>query len=103
MVADPVTLEFDNQLADHLAAERLYYRSTFWWKADKIVAVLLLIFGIIAVWAVGVRWWTVIWFPLCIAEWFNALSVRPLQVRFFLKGESKVSLRRTIWTMFGSS
>ena len=35
---DPVAVEFDNRLADHLAAERLYYRSTFLWKMDKVVA-----------------------------------------------------------------
>jgi hypothetical protein len=89
MTMDPVVLEFDNRLVDHLAAERLYYRSTFWWKADKVVAVLLLVFGIWLVSAAGVRWWSVVWFPLAIAEWFNLLSVRHLQVRFFFKHNPK--------------
>lgn len=55
MALDPVILEFDNRLAEHLAAERLYYRSTFWWKADKVVAVLILGFGIFVVLAAGSR------------------------------------------------
>ena len=101
MATDPVTLEFDNRLAEHLAAERLYYRSTFWWKADKMVAVLLLVFGIIVVWAAGVRWWTVVWFPLAIVEWFNLLSVRPLQIRFFFNHNPK--FRETYHLTFSES
>jgi hypothetical protein len=85
MSPTPITLDFDNQLSDHIAAERLYYKSTFWSKADKVVAALLLIFGIVSVAAVGVYWWTVIWFPLAIAEWFNLLSPRRLRVRFFFR------------------
>jgi len=86
---DTVVLEFDNRLADHLAAERLYYRSTFWFKVDKVIATLLLIFGVLVVSVAGTRWWTVIWFPLAILEWFNLLSLRSLQIRFFFKHNSK--------------
>ncbi len=89
MTMEPVILEFDNRLGEHLAAERLYYRSTFWWKADKVVAVLLLVFGILLVSGAGFRWWTVVWFPLAIIEWFNLLSVRPLQIRFFFNRNPK--------------
>jgi hypothetical protein len=89
MTVDPVVLEFNNRLVEHLAADRLYYRSTFWWKADKVVAVLLLVFGIFVVSVVGVRWWAVVWFPLAIVEWFNLLSVRPLQIRFFFNRNPK--------------
>ena len=85
----PVVLEFDNRLAEHLAAERLYYRSTFWFKVDKVVAIHLLIFGVFAVVVAGIRWWTVVWFPLAILEWFNLLSFRPLLIRFFFKRNPK--------------
>lgn len=86
---DPIVLEFDHRLGEHLAAERLYYRSTFWWKADRIVAVLLIAFGIFAVSAAGARWWTILPFPLAIAEWFHLLSIRPLQTRFWFHRNPK--------------
>lgn len=90
---DPVIVEFDNRVADHLAAERLYYRSTFLWKMDKVVALLLVGWGIFLVWAVGVRWWTVVWFPVAILEWFNLLSFRPLQIRYFFDRNPKFKER----------
>jgi len=86
---NPIVLEFDNRVADHLAAERLYYRSTFWWKADKVVAGLLLACGVFLVSTAGVVWWTAIFFPLAIVEWFNLLSPRPLQVRYFFNRNPK--------------
>jgi hypothetical protein len=91
MDSQSIELTFDNRLGDHLAAERLYYRSTLFWKLDKVVAVLLVVFGAYLVWGVGPRWWTLIWFPLAVAEWFNVLSVRPLQVIFWFKHNPKFS------------
>jgi len=82
-------VEFDNRLAEHLAAERLYYRSTVWWKLDKVVASVLFVFGVVSIFVVGIRWWTLIWFPLAALEWFNLLSLRPLQVRFFFNRNPK--------------
>jgi len=84
-----VVIEFDNILADHLAADRLYYQSTFWWKADKVVAVLLIAAGVLFVVTAGIRWWTIVWFPVAFAEWFNMLSPRPLQIRAFFKRNPK--------------
>ena len=89
MNIQPIELTFENQLADHLAAERLYYRSTLFWKLDKVVAVLLVSIGAYLVWQAGPRWWTVVWFPLALAEWFNLLSVRPLQVIYWFKHNPK--------------
>lgn len=89
MTENPVVVEFDNRLADHLAAERLYYRSTFLWKMDKVVALLLAAGGIFLVSTVGFRWWTVVWFPVAILEWFNLLSLRPLQIRLFFHRNPK--------------
>ena len=84
-----IKLEFDNRLTEHLAAERLYYKSTFWCKADKMVAVLLVAFGVYLLATIGVRWWTIIWFPLAVAEWFNLFSLRPLQICVFFKRNPK--------------
>lgn len=89
MNAQPLELAFDNVLAEHLAAERLYYRSTRFWKLDKLVAVALVSFGGYLTYTVGLRWWSVIWFPLAIAEWFNLLSLRPVQVWYWFKHNPK--------------
>ena len=86
---DPVVVEFDNRMADHLAAERLYYRSTILWKVDKVVALLLAAGGVFLVANVGFRWWTVIWFPVAVLEWFNLLSLRPFQIRLFFSRNPK--------------
>ena len=82
---DSVTLEFDNLLEEHLEAQRLYYKSTFWWKADKVVALLLVCVGAFLLVTAGFRWWTIIWFPLALAEWFNLLSIEGLRTRIFFK------------------
>src|SRR5947209_1068857 len=55
-----VDLTFDPRLADHLAADRLYYKSTLWAKIDRVVAVLLVVLGSLATWAAGPRWWALI-------------------------------------------
>lgn len=93
MSADPITIEFDNELAEHLAADRLHYRSTLWWKVDKVVAVALAAFASYATVTVGPRWWTLIFFALAVVEWFNLLSPRPLQIRFYFKRNPKFSER----------
>ena len=85
----PIELTFENQLADHLTAERLYYSSTLFWKLDKVVVLLLVSLGGYFVWHVGPRWWTLVWFPLAIAESFNLQSLRPLQVIYWFKHNPK--------------
>lgn len=84
-----IEVSFDNRLGEHLAAERLYYRSTVLWKLDRVVAVLLVAVGAWLVWAVGWRWWAVVFFLLGAVEWFNALSVRPLQIILWFKRNPK--------------
>jgi hypothetical protein len=86
---DTIELSFDNVLADHLAADRLYYRSTLFWKIDKVVAVLILAVGIMSVWFAGPYWWTLIWFPVGVMEWFNLISLRPFQIRYWFKHNPK--------------
>ena len=89
MSSDPITLEFDNHLNDHLAAERLYYQSTFWAKGDKVAAVVLLLLGVFGIAMVGIRWWTLVWFPLAIVEWFSWLDPYRFRVRFYLARNPK--------------
>ena len=86
---DQITLEFDNRLSDHLAADRLDYRTTLLWKIDKVVAVGLACFGVYSVASAGLQWWTAIWFALAVSEWFNLLSPRPLQIRWMFKRNPK--------------
>jgi hypothetical protein len=73
--ADPISISFINELKDHIEAQRFIYSKGFMAKLDKIVAVLLLGFGIYCLVFVGWFWWTIIWFPLAAAEWFNLLTL----------------------------
>jgi hypothetical protein len=89
MNSEGLQLTFDNHLGDHLAAERLYYKSTLLSKLDKVVAGLLVAVGAYLTWGAGPRWWALIWFPLAVAEWFNLLSLRPLQIMYGFKRNPK--------------
>lgn len=77
----PISISFINELNDHLAAQRLLYSQGFMAKLDKVVAVLLFGFGVYCVAFVGLRWWTIIWFPLAAAEWFDLLSLSKLRTK----------------------
>ena len=70
-----ISISFVNELEDHIKAQRVLYRRGTLAKLDKIVAALLFSFGIYSVFSVGLHWWTMIWFPLAIIEWFNLLSL----------------------------
>lgn len=70
-----ISINFINKLDDHIQAQRILYRRGIMAKLDKVVAVLLFGFGIYCLAFVGLRWWTMIWFPLAVAEWFNLLSL----------------------------
>jgi len=80
---DSVTVSFRPEVEDHVAAERLYERSSGWATADRVVAVLLLLVGIASTLAVGPRWWTLLWFPLAGLEWFQLLQLGPHLTRFW--------------------
>ncbi|WP_310481664.1 YcxB family protein [Chamaesiphon sp. VAR_48_metabat_403] len=71
----PISIIFTNKLTDHLEAQRVLYRKGVLAKLDKVVAVLLFCFGVYGIILVGLHWWTVIWFPLAVAEWFNLVSL----------------------------
>ena len=70
-----ISISFINELKDHIEAQRVLYSKGGLAKLDKIVAVLLFGFGIYCIAAIGLRWWTIIWFPLAVAEWFDLLSL----------------------------
>ncbi len=70
-----VSIKFINELKDHIEAQRVLYRKGILAKLDKVVAVLLFGLGVYYVVLVGLHWWTVIWFPLAVAEWFDLFSI----------------------------
>jgi hypothetical protein len=86
---EPITVNFMNELKDHLEAQRMFYKESFLSKADKVVAVLLFVVGAYSVSAVGLRWWTVIWFPLAVMEWFNLLTLDRLRTRIWFRRNPK--------------
>jgi YcxB-like protein len=71
----PLSISFTNELKDHIEAQRVLYSRGVMAKLDKVVAALLFGFGICCLVFVGLRWWTIIWFPLAAAEWFDLLSL----------------------------
>jgi len=87
--SDAISLNFDNVVGDHLAAERLYYKSTVVAKVDKVVAAILALVGVFSTWAAGTFWWTLIFLPLAILEWLNLLSIRPFVIRRWFKHNPK--------------
>ncbi len=88
-MSEAISIAFDNKLEDYVAADDLYYSSTKWPTIGKIVSVLLLACGLYLVIAVGIRWWTVIWFLLAVGEWFDLLSLRKVSLRFWYKRNPK--------------
>ena len=82
-MSNEVHLEIDHKADEHVRAERLYYsRRSKFARVDKLVALLLVVIGIVAVITVGVRWWSVIWFVLAPLEFFNLLSIAPLVTKY---------------------
>ncbi len=71
----PISIIFTNRLKDHLEAQGVLYSKGAFAQLDKVVAVLLFGFGVYGLISVGLHWWTIIWFPLAVAEWFNLLSL----------------------------
>jgi hypothetical protein len=84
-----VTVKFENNVDEHVHAAELYYKTTFYYKADKVVAILLLLYGIYVTIILGVKWWTVIFIILAPVEWFNLLSPYKLQARLWFKWNPK--------------
>jgi hypothetical protein len=77
----PISISFINELGDHLKAQRVLYSKSVFARLDKVVAALLFGFGIYCVIFVGLRWWTVIWFPIAVMEWLDLLSLTRWRTR----------------------
>lgn len=84
-----ISISFFNELKDHIEAQRVLYGQGFMAKLDKIVAVLLFAFGIYCVTSAGVAWWTLIWFPLAVAEWFDLLTLSRLRAKIHFRRNPK--------------
>ncbi len=54
-----------------------------------MVSVLLAVLGAWLTWLAGAHWWTLLWFPLALAEWYNLLSIRPLQIMYWFRRNPK--------------
>ena len=82
-MAEPnsISISFINELKDHIEAQRLLYSKGTMAKLDKVVSILLFGFGIYGLVFVGLRWWTIIWLPLAVTEWFNLLSLSQWRTR----------------------
>ncbi len=92
-----ITIEFDHRLDEHQRARRLYYKKkSSLARADKIVAIFLVVFGVASVWLAGLRWWSLIWFVLAPLEWFDLLSIEPLILRYVFKRSAKFHERTTL-------
>lgn len=87
-MAESIQIDFDNELADHLRAARLFYKSTFWAKGDRVVAVILVFSGACLL-AIGRHWWAIVLFPIAIAEWFNVLTPSTVLTRVFFRRNPK--------------
>ena len=92
-----IQVQFEHQLQEHLDARKLLYSKTsIFAKADKVVALLCLVFGIALVAIAGARWWTLIWFVVAPLEWFDVLSIEPLVVRYVFKRTPKFHEETTL-------
>ena len=84
-----ISIHFFNELQDHLEAQRIFYKENIFSKLDKVVALLLLVFGTYYVVIAGIHWWTVVWFPLAVGEWFDLFSLSRLRTRIGFKHNPK--------------
>jgi hypothetical protein len=87
--SDYISIRFTHELKDHIEAQRVFYSRSPLAKLDKAIAVLLFVFGVYCVVSVGFRWWTVIWFLLAVAEWFNWLSLSQWRTRIEFRRNPK--------------
>lgn len=89
MSANAVRISFDNIVAEYIAADRLYYKSTAFAKIDKFVSVILVLAGCLLLISFGLKWWAFVPFVLAVLEWFYLLSPRPLVRRYWFKQNPK--------------
>ena len=85
----PISISFINELKDHIEAQRVLYNESILAKLDKVVAVLIFGFGVYCVVFIGLRWWTIIWFPLAVAEWFDLFSLNRWRAKIWFQRNPK--------------
>lgn len=87
--SESITISYTPTLSDQLHAARLYDEQSLFRKSDKVVACLLVALGAWLIYTGTPLWWSIIAFAAAIGEWFNLLSIRPLQVRIMFRGNPK--------------
>jgi hypothetical protein len=78
---EEIAIEYTPSLDEHLHADRVDYRRGLLSKVDRILAILLVAFGAALLVMIGPRWWCFLPFPVAVIEWFDLLSLRPIQIR----------------------
>ena len=92
-----ISIEIDHRVDEHIKAERLRYsKCSHFANVDRIVAVILVLFGVFSVVTRGMRWWTLIWFVVAPLEYFNLLSITPLVIRYRFKRTPKFHERNEL-------
>ncbi len=91
-----IAVSYEPTLLEQIHAVRAYDATGSASKVNKIVAGLLLAFGIWSVSAAGAQWWAFLPFPLAVIEWFDLLSIRPLQARIAFRTNPKFRERYEI-------
>ena len=89
MATTPININFDNCPTEHMRAVQLYYQTTFFYKFDKVIAILLLLVGLTGIMTAGLHWWTVALIALAPVTWYNLLSA----LRFYLTFRSNPKYR----------
>lgn len=86
----PITIEIDHRVDEHVKAERLrYLKRSRLATIDRLVAGVLILFGVFLITSAGIRWWTLIWFVLAPLEYFHLLSISSLVMRYRFKRTPK--------------
>jgi hypothetical protein len=92
-----ITVEFDHRLDEHQAARRVYYQKKPWFaRVDKVVAILLAVFGLILVSLVGPRWWSIIWLVLAPLLYRAPRNYAIIPKRAFATEEETAEFRRLV-------
>jgi len=69
----PITIEFDNRLAEHIRAMEIYRQTTFNGKSYKVAAIIMVLFAMILFMVEGFNWWSIIFIAFAFIAWFNLL------------------------------
>lgn len=87
--SESITICYTPALSEQLHASRVYDDQSRFRKSDKVVACILVAFGVWLIYGGVPWWWSAIAFAAAVGEWFNLLSIRPLQVRVMFRANPK--------------